>query len=115
MPLFFLPVISVQDPEQVQPFTVKKTVEVMGEEAGESPKQVQRYLKISELMFFNLAGFIIILTGILCFCFELEPASEMWRMVSVGIGFYILTMAADFITTGIGFLNLIVQKWLVEG
>ena len=66
-------------------------------------------------MFFNLAGFIIILTGILCFCFELEPTSEMWRMISVGIGFYILPMAADFITTGIGFLNLMVQKWLVEG
>lgn len=66
-------------------------------------------------MFFNLAGFIIILTGILCFCFELEPASEMWRMISVGIGFYIMPMIADFITTGIGFLNLIVQKWLVEG
>ena len=28
----------------------RKTVEIMGEEAGESPKQVQRYLKITELI-----------------------------------------------------------------
>ena len=28
----------------------KKTVEIMGEEAGESPKQVQRYLKVTELI-----------------------------------------------------------------
>ena len=28
----------------------RKTVEIIGEEAGESPKQVQRYLKISELV-----------------------------------------------------------------
>ena len=28
----------------------KKTVQIMGEEAGESPKQLQRYLKIAELI-----------------------------------------------------------------
>ena len=39
-------------------------------------------------MFFSLAGFIIILTAILSFCFELEPASEMRRMIIVGVVFY---------------------------
>lgn len=30
--------------------TGKKTVQIMGEQAGESPKQIQRYLKITELI-----------------------------------------------------------------
>ena len=65
-------------------------------------------------MFFNLAGFIIILTAILSFCFELEPASEMWRMIIVGVVFYMLPMAADCITAGIGSLNIMMQKWLIS-
>lgn len=66
-------------------------------------------------VFFSLTGFSIILIGILSFFFELEPASEMWRMISIGVGFYILPMAADCITSGISFLNLMLQKWLVAG
>ena len=66
-------------------------------------------------MFFSLAGFIIILTAILSFCFELEPASEMRRMIIVGVVFYMLPMAADCITAGIGSLNIKMQKWLITG
>lgn len=66
-------------------------------------------------VFFSLAGFSIILIGILSFCFELEPASKMWRMISIGVVFYILPMVADCITSGISFLNLMLQKWLVAG
>ena len=65
-------------------------------------------------MFFSLAGFIIILTAILSFCFELEPASEMWRMIIVGVVFYMLPMAGDCITAGIGSLNIMMQKWLIS-
>ena len=32
------------------PRIIKKTVEIMGEEAGESSKQIQRYLKVTELI-----------------------------------------------------------------
>lgn len=66
-------------------------------------------------MFFSLAGFIIILTAILSFCFELEPASEMWRMIKVGVVFYMLPMAGDCITAGIGFVNTMMHKWLITG
>ena len=66
-------------------------------------------------VFFSLTGFSIILIGILSFCFELEPASEIRRMIIVGVVFYILPMAADCITAGIGSLNIKMQKWLITG
>ena len=66
-------------------------------------------------MFFSLAGFIIILIGILSFCFEFEPASEMWRMISVGVVFYIVPMVADCIAACIDFLNTMMHKWLITG
>ena len=64
-------------------------------------------------MFFSLAGFIIILTSILSFCFELEPASEMRWMIIVGVVFYMLPMAGDCIAAGIGSLNIMMHRWLI--
>lgn len=64
-------------------------------------------------VFFDLAGGIIILTGILSFYFELEPASEMWRMIAIGTGFCILPMIGDTLTTLIGYLSLLTQRWLM--
>ena len=35
-------------------------------------------------------------------------------MIIVGVVFYILPMAADCITAGIGSLNIMMQKWLIS-
>ncbi len=43
-------------------------------------------------LFFNLAGVVIIVTGILSYYFQLEPVSEMWRMIAIGTGLCILPM-----------------------
>jgi len=43
-------------------------------------------------LFFNLAGGVIIITGILSYYFQLEPVSEMWRMIAIGTGLCILPM-----------------------
>lgn len=63
--------------------------------------------------FFSLAGFIIILTGILSFYFELDPVPEVKRTIAIGIGFYILPMIAESLTTLIGWMNLHMHRWLI--
>ena len=43
-------------------------------------------------LLFDLAGGVIIVTGILSYYFQLEPVSEMWRMIAIGTGLCILPM-----------------------
>lgn len=43
-------------------------------------------------LFFDLAGGVIIITGILSYYFQLEPVSEMWRMIAIGTELCILPM-----------------------
>lgn len=64
-------------------------------------------------MFFDLAGGIFILTGILSYYFQLESASEMWRLIVIGTGLCIIPMVGDSLTTLIGYLSLLTQKWLM--
>ena len=43
-------------------------------------------------LLFDFAGGVIIVTGILSYYFQLEPVSEMWRMIAIGTGLCILPM-----------------------
>ena len=43
-------------------------------------------------LLFDLAGGVIIVNGILSYYFQLEPVSEMWRMIAIGTGLCILPM-----------------------
>ena len=65
-------------------------------------------------IFFDLMGGIIILTGILSHYFQLEPSSEMWRMIAIGTGFCIIPMIGDSLTTLIGYLSAMTHKWLMN-
>ena len=62
----------------------------------------------------DLIGGLFIMTGLLSFGFGLEPASEMWRLVTIGIGFCVAPMAAGWVVTRFAVLAEHVNFWLIS-
>ena len=62
----------------------------------------------------DLIGGLFIMTGLLSFGFGLEPTSEMWRLVTIGIGFCVAPIAAGWVVTRFAVLAEHVHFWLIS-
>jgi hypothetical protein len=65
-------------------------------------------------IFFDLAGGIFIVAGILSYAFGQEPMGMMWRMIGTGVFICLLPKIGEWVAAQVVYLNLLVKHWLMS-
>ena len=62
---------------------------------------------------FSLIGFVIIMIGVLSAGFDLEQASEIWKMIVIGAGFCIFPLLVEWFAADLALLGIRLRGWLM--
>ena len=62
---------------------------------------------------FHLLGVVLIVMGFLSYGFALEPASEVWRMVGIGVAFCLVPEVGSWLILKITSVNIL-AIWLLR-
>lgn len=62
--------------------------------------------------FLDLIGGLFIMTGILSFGFGLEPATEMWHLITIGTGLLLAPMVLGWVLEKLAILSVHTWFWI---
>ena len=63
--------------------------------------------------FFDLLGFIFILTGILTAGFGLDPSPEVWHMILTGVVFCLVPRVIAWLSVDLAIFSMALKTWFL--